>query len=363
MPSDRAIKVAWVRAGLLACGAYYPSANDATIPRFCYKPEIRFVAVPDDFVVVPKQMKLKLKAEDVEPIIAPYDANTFEGSQDLDKTTIGVRMRVPIADNAFTAALGNDNVNDVQKMVKYLPILAHMAFTKFGHHYIDNDYFRESYKKQFTSLQLTQLESSWNHADIIYNAVHWMGPYAMRQWCDKLRTEKRMPRPLDIKFPLIPAGTALIASTVAVLKAAGALPGFSAYYVTMAEAWAACTQAVKAIKANPYQYHVRADLFGEQSREAELNVVKEYASQLAPCAQAFINKYAAQTDLARIKAIKKYADNAIGLTKRFEAIFAGAAAQTRAEARIKPLATLLAALPAVSSSASGAIVAVEDEEA
>jgi len=270
-------------------------------------------------------------------------------------------IQVPPADANFGAALAADVPADIQKMVKYLPILAHMAFVKFGHHYIDNDYFRESYKKQFTSLQLTQLEATWNHADIIYNAVHWMGPYTMRKWCEKLRATGKMPRPLEIKFPLIPAGTALIASTVAVLKAAGALPGFSTYYDTMAIPWKACLDAVAAIKASPYQYHVRADLFGEISKEPELNVVKELASQLAPCAQAFINKYAAQTDLARIKAIKKYADNAIGLTKRFEAIFTGAAAQARAESRVKPLALLLAATPPPTAVRAAAVEIAEDE--
>jgi len=65
MSSDRAMKVAWIRVGLLCCRALFTRDNDDTIPRFCYKPEIRYVAVPDAFSTRYKQMRIKVKSEDL----------------------------------------------------------------------------------------------------------------------------------------------------------------------------------------------------------------------------------------------------------------------------------------------------------
>jgi len=270
-------------------------------------------------------------------------------------------MQTPAEHADFLTSYLALDQEEIQRMIKYLPIFAHMAFTKFEHHYIDNDYFKASYEKQFKSLKLNNLISTWNHANVIYPAIHWMGPYVMKQWCMNLIDRKLMPRPMLIKFPVIPAGTALICSTYAVLKAAAAIPGFNAFYEVYKIQWDSMTEAVRDIKKNPYAYHTRADLFGEQSLEADLAHSKDHAAALAPAAQAFINKYAANTDLARIMAIKKHAEANLGLMRRYETIFAGNATQARAEARHKTIYEMIKGATAPTARAPGVVGNFEEE--
>jgi len=339
MSREKAIKVAMARAGIVANGGYYPTGSDSTKTMYTYRAEIRFQKRP----IIARYTSVTYQRGTEAPVTEDLtdDLTKTLRSEGLKYRLTGLEFNLPDGFGDFTTLIQTIPKDTLTKMIKYLPILAHMAFTKFEHHYIDNAYFKESYAKQFRSLKMTLEEPMWNHADVIYPAIHWMGPYAMRIWCKNLITEKLMPRPLGIKFPLIPAGTALICSTVAVLKAAGAIPGFNAFYEVYGIQWANMLAAVEKIRTTPYRYHTRSDLFGETNAEAELNPAKDAAAQLAPAAQAFINRYAQGTDLARIQAIKKHAEANLGLMRRYETIFSGNAVQARTAARIRPMRDLI----------------------
>jgi len=337
----KAIKIAAVRAGIILNGGWLAANDDPTRAKYTYRDEIIPNALESGSRIDPEIIVRKNERNET---IEEAWSSAAEKQLKVDKAIYslkGVRIRVPTANADFLTLYTALNKDELNRMIKYLPIMAHMAFTKFEHHYINNAYFQASYEKHFKSLKLDALIPAWNHADIIYPAVHWMGPFAMRVWCANLMRAKRMPRALAVKFPLVPAGTALIASTVAVLKAAGALPGFKVFYEVYDDQWQALLAAVQLIKDNPYAYHTRADLFGETSLEPTLNDAKVAAMQLAPAAQAFINRYAQGTDLARIMALKKHAEGNIGLLRRFETIFQGNATQTRTQAREKSLRFLL----------------------
>jgi len=336
---DKAIKIALVRAGIVANGGYFPDENDVTKAAHTYRSEIKFLKDPD--VVAPLTILFRDAEGNDKTMTYSADLIATLKADKREYTVSGITLVLPPEHTDFPSLMNAVQKETLTKMIKYLPILAHMAFVKFEHHYIDNAYFKESYAKQFKSLKMFTEEAGWNHADVIYPSVHWMGPYVMRKWCENLLAEDLMPRPLSIKFPLIPAGTALICSTVAVLNAAGAIPGFNAFYEVYATQWNLMTQAVHDIKLAPYKFHTRADLFDEDSAEDSLNPAKNAAAQLAPAAQAFINRYAQGTDLARIQAIKKHAQNNLGLLRRYEAIFAGNAVQARTAARVKPMRELI----------------------
>jgi len=336
---DKAIKISLTRAGIVANGGYLPDDNDDTKAAHTYRPEIRFLKDPN--VVAPATVTFHDSDGNDKTMTFSPDLITKLKDDKVEYTISGLSLVLPPEHADFPSLMNAVPKETLTKMIKYLPILAHMAFVKFEHHYIDNAYFKESYAKQFKSLKMFGEEASWNHADVIYPSVHWMGPYVMRKWCENLINDDLMPRPLAIKFPLIPAGTALICSTVAVLRAAGAIPGFNAFYEVYDRQWALMSQAVHDIKLTPYKFHTRADLFDEESAEAALNPAKDAAAQLAPAAQAFINRYAQGTDLARIQAIKKHAQNNLGLLRRYEAIFAGNAVQARTAARVKPMRELI----------------------
>lgn len=341
MTQDMAIKVAAIRAGIVVSGGYYPSGENKRLSIHCKQEEIEIQAMPTGTTIFPE--KICMQPEEVPKVFEGWSQGKQDQLEGENKPIIvqGVTVKGPASLATFLDLYKALDIKIVKKMVKYLPVMGHMAFTKFGHHYVSNSYFQESYRKQFRSLQLMNAEPIWNTPDLVYNAIHWMGPYVARQWCRNLISTSKMPRPLLLKFPLSPAGAALVTSTVAVLRAAGAIPGFDAFFELYKKEWSLLVETVALIKKNPYVYHVRADLFDETSLEAKLTEAKEAAAVLAPCAQAFINKFSAGTDLARIQAIKKYAHANIGLMRRYEAIFAGNAYQTRSEARKKHLRQLI----------------------
>lgn len=339
LTKEVSLKVALLRTMILNSGGYYPKDGDFTIARNCYKPEIRIERLPQDALFEPTHRVLKRPSG--EKVRVPITSQLSPDEEDQVVAYEGVKFQLPAADNDFMTALTGLMDSSLKQVMKYLPIMAHMAFMKFGHHYLNADYWKVSYAKQFKSLQMSAIESAWNNVDIIYNAVHWMGPQTMRLWCKNLLKRGHMPRALAIKFPIMPAGVALISSTVAVLKAAAAIPGFSVFFEVYAKPWELVQVALQKIRQNPYAYHVRHDLFGEESLEATLQEAKEAAATLAPIAQAFINKYAQGTDLARVQALKKHAEANISLLKRYEAIFVGTQAKVRAEARTSNLRDLI----------------------
>lgn len=347
-PQD-AMLVARLRAGIIQNGGFWAKEPFDDHAMNTFLPEIFYVALPEGVSIHPVKVTVQPPRskdrpdEPVPTVDLDWDADQYYAALAAGQVRgyKGLTMKLKSDENMFDTLYQSIEANGLALMVKYLPVFAHMAFTKFEHHYIDNQFFRDSYAKQFKSLKLEALAPVYNHARIIYNSVHWMGPRAMKEWSKNLLEGKRMARGAAIKFPLIPAGTAAIASCVAVLNAAKALPGFSAFFDVYKQDWETALQAVSMIKANPYAYHVRADLYGEESHEANLAPAKLAIQSLAPAAQAFVNKFCQGTDFARIQALKKYAEQNIGLLRRYETIFTGAQAQMRAAAKSISIAQLL----------------------
>lgn len=336
-----AMKISVIRVGLLANGALLPSSDNPIKMKYTYIPEVRIVDIPSDAKYLKSALTYKTDSDkDVTIDDTPKNRSDLS-KKGIDYKVIPATVSVPDKFREFNDELKLAMDKSIIPLVKYLPIFAHMAFTKFNHHYLNNDFFKTSYEKQFKSLQLNEYERSWNKQVVIYNAIHWMGPYAMKLWVDNIKTSGKMPRALEIKFPLIPAGTALIASTVAVLKAASALPGFSAFFQVFDDDWLTLTKSVALIKASPYQYHIRADLFGLRLEEEPLAKAKVSAVKLSPAAQAFINKYAMRTDMARIQSIDKHAKSNAGLLQMYEALFGAVQTKTKRDANTRPLEEII----------------------
>jgi len=355
---SKAIKIAAIRTGLVANGGYRIVEGNPGRTPYTYRNEIRFAALPDGVTIAPTMMKV---GDEQPKDFNDDDAYAAIKAKRVVKFT-DTRYVLENAYNDIMTLFATLNSEEVSRMVKYLPIMAHMAFTKFEHHYINNQYFQESYAKHFRALKLDGAAVTWNHADIIYPAVHWMGPHTMMVWSMNLLENDLMPRALSIKFPLIPAGTALISSSQAVINAASALPGFKFFFEAYEDQWSTVQEALARIKEKPYAYHTRSDLFGLPSLEATLADAKLAAAQLAPIAQAFINKYAQGTDLARIQAIKKHAEANLGLLRRFEMIFVGNAAQARLAAKTQSLQKLLSDVAEPAAVKVPKVTGVEEEE-
>jgi hypothetical protein len=243
--------------------------------------------------------------------------------------------------NAIRAADNEDYI----KMATLLPMFAAIEFQKTNHHYIDDDFYKESYKRHFKSAQLLALEPKWNKASIIYDAVHWMGPYNMEVYKNNLCSDARgyVPRGIVVKSNPAPAGTALCRTQIAIWKAIGVYPGGQELINIYAGHLKAMTSLAEDINKDRLAYHVYAPLFNKASLLDAPQTVERMSScaSLAAIAQAFIETIAKGTDLARARALKKHADQNIALFKIASAVFKGTLRKVEREATVHALISVI----------------------
>lgn len=224
--------------------------------------------------------------------------------------------------------------SDYSIMATLLPVFAAIQFQKTNHHYPKGDEAKLAYEKHFNSCVLDSIEPDFNKQDVIYTAVHWLGPYNGEKWKTNLNRIGKLPRGMQVKINPTPAGTALIRTQLAVWDAISVFPGAKGlmdYYDADLEK---LRIADDAIMQDRLSCHVFAKLFNKISR-LETNVIVEgakAAARLAALAQGFIDAVAQKTDLARVKALRKHAENNIALLHIASAGFAGTLRRIRREA-------------------------------
>jgi hypothetical protein len=242
-------------------------------------------------------------------------------STDGEITEIDAKF-VPLL-NAFAA----NDAADYVKMTSLLPIFAGIEFQKTNHHYIANDFYKESYKRHFKSAQIESLSGKFNSVDLIYDSVHWLGPENMNNWMVNLSEAPVGYIPLGImkKIAPAPAGTALCKTQLAIWRAISVYPGSSGLFHHYATQLSDMQKLSDAIDKDRLSYHVYANLFGKVSKleDKETTDWMISCSQMAAIAQAFINTVARNTDMARAQALKKHADQNVALFRIAEAAFRG----------------------------------------
>jgi hypothetical protein len=293
------------------------------------------------------------KRAEIRVVAAPAEIGIDEKG---DLAKVGAPLRALV--EAFEAA---DN-EDFVKMATLLPIFASIEFQKTNHHYIDDEFYRESYKRHFKSAQLQSLTEKWNKASIIYDATHWLGPMNMEQYKNNLVSDKKgyVPRGISIKSKPAPAGTALCRTQLAVWKAIAVYPGGSELVNFYSAQLEAMNALAKDIENDRLSYHVFAPLFNKVSLLEDPKTVDRMTacSQLAAVAQAFIETVAKGTDLARARALKKHADQNIALFKIATAVFKGTLRKVEREATVSALVRAVeVARPAAERTAGVATVA------
>jgi len=255
--------------------------------------------------------------------------------------------------------------DDLVKLASLLPTFAAIEFQKTNHHYVDDDFYRESYKRHFKSAQLLALNDKWNKASIIYDAVHWLGPMNMEWWKQNLSADPRglLPRGIVIKARPAPAGTALCRTQIAVWKAIAVYPGGQELIDFYADYLKKMNELAAWIEEDRLAFHVYARLFNKTSRLEDKEVVDHMSAcgQLAAVAQAFIETIARGTDLARARALKKHAEQNIALFKIASAVFKGTMRKVEREGTMHALIRAIRGAP--EPSASGAAIEVPEETA
>lgn len=264
---------------------------------------------------------------------------TWDGVAGNAPTAIDARYQ-PIA-----TMLAGEKMKDLLKLTVLLPVFAAIEFQKTNHHYIDNDRYKTSYEKHFKSAQAIDLAPSWNRANIVYNAVHWLGPLNMELWKQNLSGggQGRLPQGIKIKCHPNPAGTALCFTQLAIWRAIEVFPGGAEIAEFYANKLKSMKTLAETISKDRLSYHVFATLFGKQCLlyTDQVTAAMQDCASLAAVAQAFIETVAKDTDLARAVALKKHSDQNIALFKIAASVFKGTLKTVEKSGSIKVLLEIL----------------------
>lgn len=249
--------------------------------------------------------------------------------------------------NTLIAILTNDTVEEYQAMARLLPIFAAIEFQKTNHHYVNNDAYKEAYARHFRSALLVDLEAKYNKVDVIYNAVHWLGPWNMEQGKRNVMAKSTtlIPRGIRIKMSPYPAGTALITTQRAVWDAIRVFPGTEGLLERYAGELSLMAAAAREISNARLSYHVFSSLYGLDSRleDEDIKEAMTIASHLAAIAQGFLDTVAKGSDLAKARALKKHAEQNIALYTISQTAFAGTQGRMKKQAREQTVSQMVGA--------------------
>jgi hypothetical protein len=301
------------------------------------------------------------KGHDIDRFCAPYcqvdeievvdDEEVYEYTSVTRTTSDGKEVTEDVPTtivkefNELHATFMSEHYKDYAALSVLLPVMAAIEFQKTNHHYINNDEYRQAYERHFKSAVALALASKYNKAELVYDAVHWMGPWNMEHFKENSAKSKMgiVPRGLIIKKDPTPAGCALILTQIAVWRAIAVFPGTAELIDHYASHIKELHAVAEIIKKDRLSYHIYASLFGKENKTdgKEFMTGMLAAGALSAVAQAFIETVARGSDLSRARALKKHAENNIALFTIAKAGFDGTLTRIKREARDKPISMAL----------------------
>jgi hypothetical protein len=227
---------------------------------------------------------------------------------------------IPGVKEAFETILRDE---DYQIGATYFPVIMHMNFIKTGHHFRDDGLSAKFYLRQLRSLQVEDRLRRFVTFNIIYNAFHWQGPYTQYRYTKMLNDNDELPRALAIKLPLVPAGTAVVCSTYAVMKGLTLVPQLEPLSRIFSAKISYLKGISRDIKTNYIRFFIRSDLFGyHDALDTDyFKSASDVATNMAPVAQAFIDVLCKGSEFTQVKALKKHADANPAVYKMFTTLF------------------------------------------
>ena len=160
---------------------------------------------------------------------------------------------------------------------------------------------------------------------LYHSALHWFSPGRASQVLGAQLNTPGIPDAPRIRYNAAPAGTATITTTDAIIKAmtqSGLATGFKVHGKFDLDKISALTAT---IKKDPPKYHKAYFAYGRgdliAAEKADLEAVKQEASNFAPYSQAFITTYLQGADLSRARALAKHANQNSLAMKRAQNLF------------------------------------------
>jgi hypothetical protein len=228
-------------------------------------------------------------------------------------------VRLPRVDGAGATYLADINANqaDIQAaraIAFVIPLIAEHTFRTMGHHYITGNAadYEERYRKTLRACLLENLVGFLRPSALFHHALHWVTPQRSRNVLVAQIDMDRIPDALKIRYNAAPAGTAIVTTTAAVLKAMESsglvdkLARVSGLDITQ------IITVTETIKQDPAKYHRAYFAYGIAAPTEEevrvVNAAREVAITLAPITQAYINVVFRTTQLANARALMKHAE-------------------------------------------------------
>jgi len=228
-------------------------------------------------------------------------------------------VRLPPVANAteayLTAVRDNADVVHTARTVAFvIPLAAENVFRTMGHHYISgaaSDY-EEKYRRVLRACLLESIAGWMRSATLYHHVLHWVSPARVTEVLAAQVASSRIPDAIKIRTSAAPAGTALITTTAAVLRA---MQG-SGLGEKMASVGGVKTALILEVSGKihkaPQSYHRAYYAYAlpalPAAEAAQMEAAKEEAAKIAPITQAYINIIFRGTQLANARALQKHAD-------------------------------------------------------
>lgn len=207
-------------------------------------------------------------------------------------------------------------VDDAKIAAMLVPLAAEHVFRTTGHHYLTGlaaDY-AQKYARIFGACLSSSIQNYLGPELLYHRVLHWITPRRSRAVLEYAteHSTTNVPAALQLRASALPAGTAIIGITTAVLDAFQS----SGLLTEMKEESGLDLDKVyeesEKIKANPARYHKAyfAYQIAKPSEEdiANLNLALDVCQKLAPVSQGFIDAMFADAALGRAQALKKHSN-------------------------------------------------------
>lgn len=208
-----------------------------------------------------------------------------------------------------------------------VPLFAEFVFRTRGHHYISAQ--AESYNAIYTRLAnsaLATVPHTFLSAELVYHmALHWTSPARNRQVLLAQVGRPSIPDALKIRANAAPAGSAIIATSAAVLEMLPNKEMADAVFENLGLDKDGFEAVCEMIKTNPAVFHKAYYAYGVArpgpDTLAQFEKAHKAGERMAPVLQGFINVALRDADMNQAMALRKHASANPVLLRKSEVYF------------------------------------------
>lgn len=242
-----------------------------------------------------------------------------------------VNYAVPPSDSAvlMEADLGiiKRHTESARILASLLPFAAEFVFRTMGHHYLTglSSEYETKYQKFFNACIQPNLTGFLAPSDLYHVALHWVSLSDALTVAANSDSHEWLPNAIVIRATAAPAGTAIIATSLAILDAMDGTGLKSALVKHSGTNIGVLEEVGFEIKKKPSDYHTIPSAYGStgitDSAKADFENAKKAAIRLAPVLQGFLDALPNSSSLAQAKALAKHADTNPLLRKKAKVFF------------------------------------------